>query len=52
MELLKTIDAEAFVSYLAVIFEKLNILNKQLQGESKSQRRTKKNSVKCKMMTQ
>ncbi|GFW01640.1 uncharacterized protein TNCV_4085551 [Trichonephila clavipes] len=31
-----TIDGKAFVSYLADIFEKLNILNKQLQGTNKT----------------
>ncbi|GFV62386.1 protein ZBED8 [Trichonephila clavipes] len=32
MKHLLTIDGKAFVNYLADIFEKLNILNKQLQG--------------------
>jgi hypothetical protein len=36
MEILQTLDAEAFVSYLTDIFEKLNMLNKQLQGKSKA----------------
>ncbi|GFT35103.1 uncharacterized protein TNCV_2585781 [Trichonephila clavipes] len=36
MKLLLTIDGKAFVSYLADIFETLNILNKQLQGTNKT----------------
>ncbi|GFV86800.1 SCAN domain-containing protein 3 [Trichonephila clavipes] len=36
MKLLLTIDGKAFVSYLADIFEKLSILNKQLQGTNKT----------------
>ena len=32
MKLLLTVDGKAFISYLAYIFEKLNMLNKQLQG--------------------
>ncbi|GFX56471.1 uncharacterized protein TNCV_74171 [Trichonephila clavipes] len=36
MKHLLTIDGKAFVSYLADIFEKLNILNKQLQGTNKT----------------
>ncbi|GFT40208.1 protein ZBED8 [Nephila pilipes] len=36
MKYLLTIDGKAFVSYLADIFEKLNILNKQLQGLNKT----------------
>ncbi|GFU25463.1 SCAN domain-containing protein 3 [Nephila pilipes] len=36
MKYLLTIDGEAFVSYLFDIFEKLNILNKQLQGPNKT----------------
>ncbi|XP_053990033.1 SCAN domain-containing protein 3-like [Hylaeus volcanicus] len=35
MKYLLTIDGKAFVSYLADIFEKLNILNKQLQEPNK-----------------
>ncbi|GFU06561.1 hypothetical protein TNCV_3404631 [Trichonephila clavipes] len=35
MKHLLTIDDKAFVSYLADIFEKLNILNQQLQGTNK-----------------
>ncbi|GFV82457.1 SCAN domain-containing protein 3 [Trichonephila clavipes] len=36
MKHLLTIDGKAFVSYLADILEKLNILNKQLQGTNKT----------------
>ncbi|GFW93852.1 SCAN domain-containing protein 3 [Trichonephila clavipes] len=36
MKHLLTIDGKAFVSYLADIFEKLNLLNKQLQGTNKT----------------
>ncbi|GFW28208.1 protein ZBED8 [Trichonephila clavipes] len=36
MKHLLTIDGKAFVSYLADIFEKLNTLNKQLQGTNKT----------------
>ncbi|XP_026475540.1 protein ZBED8-like [Ctenocephalides felis] len=36
MKILLTIDGKAFVSYLTDIFEKLNILNKQLQGPNKT----------------
>ncbi|XP_071042039.1 SCAN domain-containing protein 3-like [Parasteatoda tepidariorum] len=36
MKCLLTVDGKAFVSYLANIFEKLNILNKQLQGTNKT----------------
>ncbi|GFT39870.1 SCAN domain-containing protein 3 [Trichonephila clavipes] len=36
MKHLLTIDGKAFVSYLADIFEKLNILNKQLQRTNKT----------------
>ncbi|GFW51603.1 SCAN domain-containing protein 3 [Trichonephila clavipes] len=36
MKHLLTTDGKAFVSYLADIFEKLNILNKQLQGTNKT----------------
>lgn len=36
MKQLLTIDDKAFVSYLADIFEKLNMLNKQLQGANKT----------------
>ncbi|CAH2108909.1 unnamed protein product [Euphydryas editha] len=36
MKYLLTINGKAFVSYLADIFEKLNILNKQLQGPNKT----------------
>jgi hypothetical protein len=36
MKLLSSIDGKAFVSYLADIFEKLNILNNQLQGSNKT----------------
>ncbi|GFT94395.1 protein ZBED8 [Trichonephila clavipes] len=36
MKHLLTIDGKAYVSYLADIFEKLNILNKQLQGTNKT----------------
>ncbi|GFT99452.1 SCAN domain-containing protein 3 [Trichonephila clavipes] len=36
MKHLLTIDGKAFVSYLADIFEKLNVLNKQLQGTNKT----------------
>ncbi|GFU22275.1 SCAN domain-containing protein 3 [Nephila pilipes] len=36
MKYLLTIDGKAFVSYLAYIFEKLNILNNQLQGPNKT----------------
>ena len=32
MTLLLTVDGKALVSYLADIFEKLNVLNKELQG--------------------
>ena len=32
MKRLLTVDCKAFVSYLTYIFEKLNMLNKQLQG--------------------
>lgn len=35
MKYLLTIDYKAFVSSLANIFEKLNILNKQFQGTNK-----------------
>lgn len=30
-KLLKTVDGQAFASYLTDVFEKLNMLNKQLQ---------------------
>lgn len=36
MKYLLTVDGKAFVSYLADIFEKLNILNNQLQGTNKT----------------
>ncbi|GFX20645.1 protein FAM200A [Trichonephila clavipes] len=36
MKHLLTIDGKAFVSYLTDIFEKLNILSKQLQGTNKT----------------
>jgi hypothetical protein len=36
MKLLQTADGQAFVSYLTDIFEKLNMLNKQLQGANKT----------------
>ncbi|XP_038669014.1 SCAN domain-containing protein 3-like [Scyliorhinus canicula] len=36
MKHLLTVDGKAFVSYLADIFEKLNVLNKQLQGTNKT----------------
>ncbi|XP_067126189.1 protein FAM200C-like [Centruroides vittatus] len=36
MKFLLTTNGKAYVSYLADIFEKLNILNKQLQGPSKT----------------
>lgn len=36
MEQLQTVDGQAFISYLTDIFEKLNILNKQLQGANKT----------------
>ena len=36
MKHLQTVDGKAFVSYLADIFEKLNVLNKQLQGANKT----------------
>jgi roadblock/LC7 domain-containing protein len=36
MKLLQTVDDQAFVSYLTDIFEKLNVLNKQLQGANKT----------------
>jgi hypothetical protein len=36
LELLQTVDGQAFVGYLTEIFEKLNMLNKQLQGASKT----------------
>lgn len=36
MKNLLTTDGKAFVSYLADIFEKLNVLNKQLQGTNKT----------------
>lgn len=36
MTLLKSVDGQAFVSYLTDIFEKLNMLNKQLQGANKT----------------
>ncbi|XP_026475458.1 protein ZBED8-like [Ctenocephalides felis] len=36
MKILLTIDGKAFVGYLTDIFEKLNILNKQLQGPNKT----------------
>jgi len=36
MKFLMTIDGKAYVSYLADIFEKLNVLNKQLQGPNKT----------------
>ena len=32
MSLLLTVDGKALVSYLADIFEKINVLNKELQG--------------------
>ena len=32
MTLLLTVDGKAFVSYLSDIFEKLDVLNKKLQG--------------------
>lgn len=36
MKYLLTIDGKVFASYLADIFEKLNILNKQRQGTNKT----------------
>ncbi|XP_023238193.1 SCAN domain-containing protein 3-like [Centruroides sculpturatus] len=36
MKLLLTTNGKAYVSYLADIFEKLNLLNKQLQGPNKT----------------
>jgi hypothetical protein len=36
MKYLLMVDGKAFVSYLANIFEKLNILNNQLQGTNKT----------------
>ena len=36
MKHLLTVDGKAFVSYLTYIFEKLNMLNKQLQGSNKT----------------
>lgn len=36
MNHLQTVDGKAFVSYLTDIFEKLNLLNKQLQGSNKT----------------
>lgn len=36
MKHLLTVDGKAFMSYLADIFEKLNMLNKQLQGTNKT----------------
>ncbi|XP_038630630.1 SCAN domain-containing protein 3-like, partial [Scyliorhinus canicula] len=36
MKHLLTVDGKAFVNYLADIFEKLNVLNKQLQGTNKT----------------
>jgi hypothetical protein len=36
MKFLMTVDGRAFVSYLTDIFEKLNILNRQLQGSMKT----------------
>lgn len=36
LKYLLTVDGKAFVSYLADIFEKLNILNQQLQGANKT----------------
>ncbi|KFM82725.1 SCAN domain-containing protein 3, partial [Stegodyphus mimosarum] len=36
MKYLLTVNGKAFVSYLADIFEKLNILNRQLQGANKT----------------
>ena len=36
MKHLQTVDGKAFVSYLTDIFEKLNLLNKQLQGSNKT----------------
>ncbi|CAH1099092.1 unnamed protein product [Psylliodes chrysocephalus] len=36
MQYLSTVDGKAYVSYLADIFEKLNILNSQLQGKNKT----------------
>ncbi|GFU58289.1 SCAN domain-containing protein 3 [Trichonephila clavipes] len=36
MKHLKTVDGKVFVSYLTDIFEKLNLLNKQLQRSNKT----------------
>ncbi|GFS51518.1 uncharacterized protein TNCV_549581 [Trichonephila clavipes] len=36
MKHLKTVDGKVFVSYLKDIFEKLNLLNKKLQGSNKT----------------
>ena len=36
MQYLLTIDSKAYLSYLTDIFEKLNILNKELQGTNKT----------------
>ncbi|GFY33693.1 SCAN domain-containing protein 3 [Trichonephila clavipes] len=36
MKHLKTVDGKTFVSYLTDIFEKQNLLNKQLQGSNKT----------------
>lgn len=35
MKLLQRVYGQAFLSYLTDIFEKLNMLNKQLQGRNK-----------------
>jgi hypothetical protein len=36
MKLLQKVDGQAFLSYLTDIFEKLNMLNKQLEGTNKT----------------
>jgi roadblock/LC7 domain-containing protein len=41
MKLIQTVDGQAFVSYLTDISEKLNMLNKQLQGANKTLVHTK-----------
>ena len=46
MKHLLTADSEAFVSYLADIFEKLNMLNNHLQATSKTLILLQKNYVK------
>ena len=43
MTLLLTVDGKALVSYLADIFEKLNVLNKELQGANMTLVNTKAN---------